>query len=557
MTDIEQPKRRRGRPRNAEPRPIKTGDGWSVKTYVEVDGVEILKQISLGTKSKTVARAKCKAIASGKLDVKAASRGETFEQAARRIVAAQKTITEKGRRARLSRLERFAFPVFGDKPPGVVDSTMIKDALHDYADAIGKGKITISVFQLKVDIGSVLGALYSDNLIRENAAERVQMHRDFGGVQSVVAPRIILVDPEFERFARHHLAKPELHEVVVMAVSSRYLGGMRTSDLHAWRWEHISMVDWASALVPRPKTKKDLSGAKRHAMDSDLVGVLHRWWVQEGSPVQGPIFPVRRDRAGSWVVRNGKRQWRKPVKAGDHRTDMSHADTLRDLVWEAGVVRPLPGYDQATTDEARRALCAIQVDSAANACLDFHSFRRAYATAAGQSNLNIQQAMALTDHSDERTHMRYYRPAELLVTPKTMLPNIGPEATGSFLAPDVPKIGSDGKKKSNDCAELPVDDPPLGSRSVRGRQSTPEPVLSGFGDSGDTDKRRESPGQLTHSQNSLPIIRDALGVLAEAVFSATQSGQWDLAADIVALGRKHSAALTPPANVTPINARRR
>jgi integrase len=553
VTDEEQ-KRGRGRPRNAVPKPIQTGSGWSVKTYVVVDGIEILKQVSLGTTSKTVARAKCKAIAAGKLDPTIASRGETFELAARRIVAEQTKINEKGRRARISRLERFAFPLFGHKPVGDVTSPNILDALGDVRETVGGGKVTQSVRQLLVDVSSVLGALCSHNIIKENPAARIKLDRDIGAVEAAVEPRIILSDPEFERFAAFHLAQEKLAEVVMLSIASRFLGGMRTSDLHAWRWEMIDTREWQTALVPRPKTDKDLTGAAPHALDSDLVPVLQRWWIQEGCPLSGPVFPVRRDKPAHWVTRrDGKRHLNAAQKAGDHKGAMSYAAPLRNLLWAAGVVRPMPGFEAAATDEARRALCAIQTGGDDNARVDFHSFRRATASAAANSGMNMQSAMGLLDHKDPKTHMRYVRNQSALVTPKEMLPKLGT----AFLAPPVPKIPPDGKKNSNEFNVLAGPSWGLVSCSESSRGDIPEPFLSDSSVSRVVQKPRESSSGVTQRQNTPPIIRDALGVLAEAVFAATHSGQWDLAADIVAVGKKHAATLTPPSNVTKLDDRRK
>jgi hypothetical protein len=60
---------------------------------------------------------------------------------------------------------------------------------------------------------------------------------------------------------------PELH---TMALTSRAFGGMRTSDLHAWDWEHVDTVSWRNAHVPRPKTKS----RDRLALPPVLVPVL-------------------------------------------------------------------------------------------------------------------------------------------------------------------------------------------------------------------------------------------------------------------------------------------
>jgi len=51
--------------------------------------------------------------------------------------------------------------------------------------------------------------------------------------------------------------------------------------------------------------------------------------------------------------------------------------------------------------------------------VDFHSTRRAYATAFARIGTNAQTSMALTGHSDAKTHQRYLAslPAELPAEP--------------------------------------------------------------------------------------------------------------------------------------------
>jgi integrase len=112
-------------------------------------------------------------------------------------------------------------------------------------------------------------------------------------------------------------------ELQTLAVVSRTLGGARTSDLHAWDWTHIDLLGWVDAHVPRPKTKS----GDRIALPDVLVPVLRAWWDSHGRPVTGPAFPCRRGaRAGQ---RKGK--------------GISNAPTLRDALWAARIVRPLPG----------------------------------------------------------------------------------------------------------------------------------------------------------------------------------------------------------------------
>jgi integrase len=198
-----------------------------------------------------------------------------------------------------------------------------------------------------------------------------------------------LTDEEFERFIRW----PELSLVLrCMCLASRTLGGMRTSDLHRWDWVQIELENWTWAEVPRPKTKS----ATRLVLPDVLVPVLFEWWRASGEPTHGPVFPRRAGPAKG--LRQGKR---------------SHVRELRRALWDAGVRRgATPETDplQTDTDTTRR--------------VDFHGFRRAYATGLARAGVNNQTAMALAGHNSPQTHQRYVRLVEILEAPAAALPAV-------------------------------------------------------------------------------------------------------------------------------------
>jgi integrase len=142
----------------------------------------------------------------------------------------------------------------------------------------------------------------------------------------------------------------------------------------------------------------------------------------------------------------------------------SYAWQLREALWLTGIVRSLPGFeeareawqlaqadvesavsknaDRATLDalvaaaaaaEAQaRKLCLIQAGSEDFKPLDFHSFRRAFATGLASSGMNVQQAMALAGHRNASTHMLYVRITEVLDIPEAALPKLTGAATVPF-----------------------------------------------------------------------------------------------------------------------------
>ena len=49
----------------------------------------------------------------------------------------------------------------------------------------------------------------------------------------------------------------------------------------------------------------------------------------------------------------------------------------------------------------------LYYETASTLPVDFHSFRRAFASALAEAGVNVQHAMHLTAHSDPRVHARY------------------------------------------------------------------------------------------------------------------------------------------------------
>lgn len=362
---------------------------WFARVTVHTDGAAHRKRVDLNTEVVAVARARLARVLAG--DAEATS-DETFEQAARRtqpywVDANGKPIATAYER--LSRLERYAFPVIGAWKILRVKAPQVSEVLR--AAAVG-GLGRSAVKHLLDDMAAVFVALWREDAIAEAAipTRKVLIPPE---AKADGRPRVVLTDDEIERF----LAWPELPLWLrAMCLASRTLGGMRTSDLHRWDWTQVDREGWAWAEVPRPKTKS----ATRLVIPDVLVPVLYDWWLASGGPVRGPVFPSRRGLA------KGRRQGKR-----------SHARELRRALWEAGVRRgetretdPL----QTDTDETRR--------------VDFHSFRRAYCGGLAIAGVNNQLAMALAGHRSPQTHQRYIRLVQALEAPAAALPAVS--ATG-------------------------------------------------------------------------------------------------------------------------------
>jgi integrase len=183
--------------------------------------------------------------------------------------------------------------------------------------------------------------------------------------------RVRPTDDEVIAFLMAPDPKHRLLEMKMLAISSRAAGGMRTVETLRWRWEDIDREGFARCWIPRGK------GAEPQELEipAILAPFLRAWWERHGRPEAGPVFPVTRG-----------------TRKGEHRVERgtSFAGRLRRGFLEAGVDR-----HDLHNDTARTRRC------------DFHSFRRAFAGAMARANVNAQQSMALTGHSDMRTHARY------------------------------------------------------------------------------------------------------------------------------------------------------
>lgn len=355
-------------------------NGYSARYRTVVDGVSIRRCVPLGTDNKAVAQAKLnRLIAGSSAPETVATETETFEQAARRIVAEQ---TIKTADERIRRLEMYTFPSIGKRQ---VDGLKASDFRAILEDVVSRGLTKGTIIHLRQDMSSVMGTLWEYEVIPENPVKRTRIPKN---AKVDERPRVILTDSEFAQFLSWTDLDPELR---LLALVARCFGGMRTSDLHAWDWKHVDTHNWIDAHVPRPKTKtKDRLG-----LPALITPDLQAWWKAAGCPAKGLVFP----------------KWR--TAAGGQRTNTSHAKRLRKALWEAGVRR-------GPTIET----CALQTDTEDTRRVDFHSFRRAFNTALAAADVNIQKAMKLAGHKNAATHSRYVLLAESLEMPAAALPDL-------------------------------------------------------------------------------------------------------------------------------------
>lgn len=493
----------------------------SVRTTITIEGETVRRQVNVSTRDSGVAKARGKRLAAGDAPELLAAKSETFQEAAERLMAASTLRTAIDRKGRL---KKFVYPVIGEMPVADIKVADVKACLAKVEETLGWTGV---VRHTKNDVSAILGALYSDGAISENAALRISFRRKDGALGGrklvrVILPRVVLSDEEFERFIEHGLevGEGQLSELYMLALCARCLGGMRTSDLHAWRWEHIDTRRWLEAGVPRPKTQGQADdfeeGGDYRLEPYELTGEgaaivphLSAWWRRNGCPSEGPVFPVRRGRRAG--------------QSKDRGT--SYAGLLRDAVWAAGIARPLPGFEQAKGEDRKR-FCALQSGVARRrACLDFHSFRRAWVTATTSApGVSLGESMRLADHSDARTHMGYRRDDSRRVIPRGVLPRLPAREGVSAAATAKPSghpttIPNDYGRARRDLNSRPTASEAAGHVSPRG-----------FTDVFEHDDEPVTGGNGRQRQNSLPKP-DALRAAVDALLAL---GQTEMASALLA-----------------------
>lgn len=546
-------KRGPGRPRKATPH--KTKEGHSARVWVEREGEKVRVSVKLGTQSRVVARARAKRVLAKSGCELFAEKSESFESAARRVLELS---VVRDKKKMLGRLENHAFPIIGAVPVSELTSVHVLDVLEEVAGKVGGW--TGSVRNVRDAISKVLGALVERRVLDVNEALRVKMRgKDtLGGrrLRKVRPPRAVLTDEEFggliaflaeesrhrfESRARRALGKLALY------LSARVLG-MRASDAWAWRWEMIDL-EAGDAYVPSQKTDgalldelDDSDGGEetvvleswrdepRRALPEVLGGWLGLWWRASSSPREGLVFPVSKGR-----------------RAGQQKKAGAHALALRALLWRAGVVRARPGADEVKTP----ADCVLQTGVARRLSpVDFHSFRRAAATAAGRAvatkELSLRAAMALTHHSDPAVFAKYQAREERIVLPESAVPAVvaAPMAIN-------PEVECETQPKTAAGEENAME----GKSGQPSLTSNRTVVSSRFLTRDGVPNDVAGPPGTRQCQNSLPLFEGLDEVLEYAVQLAMKEGDFDAVGALVEVAKRRRAAA--PDNVSSLDSRRR
>ncbi len=311
-------------------------------------------------------------------------------------------------------LEKWIFPAnvgteeaplrLGDMLLGDVRPPHVKTMLKAVQRA---GKKQGTVRHVRGALHLILQLAVEDGLVPENVVSKVKTPKT--ETREVKRPRMILSDAEIEMF---YACEDADLEIRMLSVTARTEGGMRTRDLTAWGWEMLDLQRFSRCTIPRTKTCEP----QELEIPAVLQAPLRRWWVAQGSPTTGPVFPVTK----------GKRK-------GDPRRarGVSFAKRLRRALMVAGIKRHRCEHPDVLPT-ARRACCAafatdpLYHDTPVSRKVDFHGFRRGFKTGLAETGISTEHAMHLSGSSDPRTHARYVMQTPTMQKiPEAALPQLG------------------------------------------------------------------------------------------------------------------------------------
>ena len=189
-------------------------------------------------------------------------------------------------------------------------------------------------------------------------------------------------------------------------------------------------VDFAEVRIQRAKAKRGRSGkVQTLTVPEPMRPILRAWHIAHGAPDAGPVSPVT-----------------KGDRKGEHRKERgaSYAARLRRALWRMGIRDHDVHHDTPTSRK-----------------VDWHSFRRAFATALAEAGTNEQTARLLVAHGDASVHARYVQQTRAMrEIPAGAVPQFGafalpPKGTAvpegqTGESPSTEKLGTPGKIRTYD-----------------------------------------------------------------------------------------------------------
>ena len=388
---------------------------WYGRFTTDVEGEAIRVVRALGTDNRQVARAKLARLLKSDLPVEHASKGETFEDAARRFNDAQQVAGSKGWKKELARLATHIFPVIGSKLVEDIRARHINDLLENVRivdRATGKeGPPSHGTLKHILNcVAVVLDDLWCKEVLPENVAKRVRVRSGTRNTKE----RAVLTDFELARYLafsyEDERAQVGLLERQTMSCIARLFGGVRTSDLHTMTWQSLDAANGRFGYGYAPRSKAN--HPQRLIIDEMLRPIIRKWWEARGCPLEGLVFPALRDGKHS---KAGEGQKHQVSHAHAMRQDLRRAfgiDKLVAEVFKRSNGRRLPGYKWVHGRKMNPRERELLEETENTLPVDFHSWRRAYCQALADAGVNAQLAKALAGHSTEAAHEKYLRSSE-------------------------------------------------------------------------------------------------------------------------------------------------
>jgi integrase len=420
-------KPRTGRPRKSEP--VLRGKVYWARVTFDTEGVSVRRWVNLKTADLAIAKITLARIVKEAKPPTASQAsvetGETFKQAADRIVGGSVIGTKQGR---LDRLRRYVHPLLGSKPVKDIRAGDVRAVLEAL---VTRGAAKQSIMHVRVDISIVLGELWRADMLPENVATKVRIPKN---AKVDRRERSVLSDAELTQYLAWQHPEPKKHRAVlerqVMGCVSRCFGGLRWGDIRALRWEALETTGGAftKGWAPRKKSARP----QLLAVPEILRPVLRDWWELAERPTTGFLFPKRRG-AGAGTDE------RKPTSiARNLRRDLARAFGI-DVAEPSGRTRsngrPDPRLAWRTARPMTERERELLEETEFTRPVDFHSFRRQFKQALADAGVDVQQAMGLSGATDLSAHKRYLtNTSKAREIPVNALPLFGAPTFGALSA---------------------------------------------------------------------------------------------------------------------------